>query len=253
MILWMAARLRTADAASVLRYALHIRPQVAIFYAEDVFAHPAVRRFRQRMMALRGRHRQAFRPVICVSEYRHVMQDAMVPAVLRAVVLLSWRRAARVADILESRQGGLWVPDDGDTPPGSLWFEQPFSKTQAAGSWDRLLIAVEPLERVLLDSIAAVAPRPPLIPPQQRPLMFPTVSTRLVAEALAFSLGRRVGAHSLRRSALVTAIQAGIPLAEAVLLSLHSSVSSAAAYVLRPDTQTANSMARVSRATTVGM
>ena len=112
----MAARLRTADAASVLRYALHIRPQVVIFYADDVFQHPAVRRFRQRMTALRGRHRQAFRPVICVSEYRHVLHDALVPAVLRAVIILSWRRAARVADVLKSRQGRLWAPAADEVP-----------------------------------------------------------------------------------------------------------------------------------------
>ena len=250
MILWMASRLRTADASSVLRYALLIRPHVILSHADDVFVHPVVKRFRQRMMALRGRHRQAFRPTVCVSEYHSVLADESVPPLIRVIVLLAWRRAARVADILETRCGGLWIPQGPDCVPETIWFEQPFSKTQQAGSWDRLLIATVPGELELLNRMSLLSPTAPLLPPQRRSLMFPNVTTAMVAEALAQSLGRRVGAHSLRRSALLTAVEAGVPLAEAVLISLHTSVASAAAYVLRPDLSVAATMARVSRATT---
>jgi integrase len=250
MILWMASRLRTADASSVLRYALLIRPHVSLAHAEDVFSHAVVKRFRQRMLALRGRHRQAFRPTVCVTEYKSVLADESIPPLLRAVILLAWRRAARVADILETRCGGLWEPQSPEQALETLWFEQPFSKTQQAGSWDRLLISVTPAERSLLDRLALISPTPPTLPPQRRPLMFHQVFTSGIAEALARSLGRRVGAHSLRRSALLTAVEAGVPLAEAVLLSLHSSVASAAAYVLRPDVHVAATMAHVSRSTT---
>jgi hypothetical protein len=251
MILWMAARLRSADASSVLRYSLLIRPHVALAYADDPFAHPIVKRFRQRMMALRGRHRQAFRPTICVSEYHTVIADITVPASIRAVILLAWRRAARVADILETRCGGLWVPERGpEALADTLWLEQPFAKTQQTGSWDRLLISITMAERAILDSLNLICPLAPQTPPQRRPLMFPHILTSSVAEALAGSLGRKVGAHSLRRSALLTAVEAGVPLAEAVLLSLHSSVASAAAYVLRPDLHVAATMATVSRSTT---
>jgi uncharacterized membrane protein YdfJ with MMPL/SSD domain len=73
------------------------------------------------------------------------------------------------------------------------------------------------------------------------------VATTDIAHALEAFFGRRVGAHTLRRSALHTAIQAGVPLAQAMLLSLHRTMAGAVAYTLEPDIPTRAAMAEVSR------
>ena len=164
------------------------------------------------------------------------------------VVVLAWRRMARIADVLETRVGGLWI----HTERGSgieLWFEQPFAKTAAAGSWDRLLIHLSAAEWTKISTVVRIEREPPTIPPPQRPLMFPGVKTPDVAAALAQHFGRRPGAHALRRSAMRTALESGLPLPQVVLLSLHASVEGALAYILRPDVPTADAMVAASRAT----
>ena len=252
-ILWMSSRLRSAEPTSVLRYALLIRPIVSLAHGRDVFTDPAVRRFRHRLLTIKGKHRLAYRPTMCVQEYRLALACPTSPLRVRVVFLLAWRRAARVADILETRVGGLWLHNPGvPASPEAIpvWHEQPYSKTEAAGSWDRILISLDQIEFALLTSFSPLPTCPPVLPPPYRPLLFPGLTTREVALSLADALGRRPGAHALRRSALLTAVEAGIPLAEATLISLHSSTTSAAAYVLRPDLPTARATFAVSRATT---
>ena len=65
--------------------------------------------------------------------------------------------------------------------------------------------------------------------------MFPHLSAAVMASHLERSLGVRVGAHSFRRSAIRSAIEAGVPLPDVILLSLHTATTGALPYALRPD------------------
>ena len=85
--------------------------------------------------------------------------------------------------------------------------------------------------------------------PLRRALLFPALTTALVAETVATIVGRKVGAHALRRSALRTALDAGVPIPAAILLSLHKDTRTALAYAVFPDISTADTMAMVSAAT----
>ena len=68
-----------------------------------------------------------------------------------------------------------------------------------------------------------------------------------MAAALDDFFGRRVGAHSLRRGAMRTALEAGVSLPEVMLLSLHRSTAGAVAYTMAPDAATAARTAQISR------
>jgi hypothetical protein len=258
VIQWMSLRLLTADAASVVSYLIRIRSRLQLRFGVDVSAHPLVRLFVKRLMALRGAHRQNFRPTMLAAEYRAVLQSDALPVAVKALVVLAWRRMARVADILELRVGGLWqavAAEAGTLPHGHVpvWVEQPFTKVAQAGAFDRVLVALDPLEeRIVCAHLAGCGgwdPQPPALPPHRRPLLFPSLTTPIVAQYLNDAVGRRVGAHALRRSAMRAAIQAGIPLPQAMLLSLHNTMEAATAYVIRPDGDTSARMFQASLAT----
>ena len=235
-------RLATADGPSVQRYIRHVRAPLLEGGAGDVLRMPVVVRLNAALAQLRGLHAAGTPSVILVAEYRCVL-GVLKEARMRCLVVVCWRRMARVADALEVRMGGLW--------PGpealQVWVEGPWSKTAPGGAWDRFLVTVEVGEWVhLAPFLATVAP---ITSPLRRPLLFAGVRTVDVADALFEALGRRVGAHTLRRSALTASLSAGVPLAAAILLSGHASEKGAAPYVLSPDAGTAATMAWVSAAT----
>jgi hypothetical protein len=249
---WAAERLISADGPSVNRYLLHILPfLVEISGMSRPLSHWAIRRFMKRLSTMRGCHRQAPRPTITHGQYTKFITSISIDPWLRAGGALAWRRMGRVADTAEVRQGGLWVADgtlplikakSGDL---ELILEIPFHKAKPGGAWDRVGIVVDPVELGLL--LPYITRLPPTGPPLSRPLMFPLLTAAVMADALEAVLGSRVGGHVFRRSALRNSLAAGVPLQTAILLSLHSSVDSALAYVLSPDAATLELMLQASR------
>ena len=242
-VIWGMLRLATAEGQSVARYIRAVRGRVLVAAKVDVLRDPVVTAFLSRLGELRGTHTMGVPAVILIHEYRLLMEKVINPAV-RAVVALGWRRIARVADVLEVRVGGLWPGPRGF----EVWVEAPFTKTGGSGVWDRYLVVFEPFDYLAV--LPFLAAGPPASSPVFRPLLFPQVTTALVAERVSDALGRRVGGHSLRRSALLAAVAAGVPIPAAILLSGHASPEGAAPYLLTPDQVTAASMRAASAATT---
>ena len=177
-----------------------------------------------------------------VAEYEKVISST-APRWLRAAIIVAWRRMARVGDIAELRQGDLWTRSR-----DSLWLAQSFHKSAAAGAYDRVAIYVNCQElKVLAPWVACGQPESH---PLARGLLFPGLTASLVADTILQCIGRRVGAHAIRRSALRAAVDGGVPLPTAILLSLHKDQATALAYSLFPDVQTADAMRLASAATT---
>lgn len=239
---WGILRLASADGPAVHRYLIGILPILRLTVVGwSPVTEAVAKKFMRRLMEFRGIHRAGPRPVIGINEYRQLL--ALLPQPIRAVVALCWRRMARVADILEVRLGGLWSVAD-----GSIWIEVPWAKQEVAGSFERLALSFDAFD------LPAVKPHmssaPPTLPPHRRPVMFPEVTTTKVADAIEAVLGRRTGAHTLRRSAMRAAISAGVPLPVLVLLSLHASPDTVLGYVGSADEASAGLMRDASTATT---
>ena len=248
VLLWLGVRLLTADAASVSSYLIRVRSRVMRLTGKDPSQPPAVRLFIKRIMALRGSHRQAFRPALLSADVTAFLATEEVPLALRVVVCLAWRRAARIADILETRQGGLWTRGGQLADHQEVWLEQPFAKMDAAGSFDRVLISLSLSEISLVQRlIPLLSDQPPLLPPHRRHRLFPAVTTAMVASHLDEFFGRRVGAHSVRRGAMRSLLEACVSLPEVMLLSLHRSTVGAVAYTMAPDAAIAARTAAISR------
>jgi hypothetical protein len=251
-LMWACERLISADGPSVIRYLVHILPFLCETSGSSVpLKHWALRRFIRRLSAMRGCHRQAPRPVITLPQYLLFLSSLLIEAWLRAAAVICWRRMGRVMDASEIREGGLWVTS-GLPPviaPGErdlvLTVEIPFHKAKPGGSWDTIALVVDGQELDLLRRY--LTRKAPTSPPLARPPMFPLLTAARMADALFAVLGKRVGGHVFRRSALRISIEAGVPLQTAILLSLHGNTDAAMAYVLSPDLATMNAMAEASR------
>lgn len=251
-LMWACERLISADGPSVIRYLGHINPFLAETSGVHApLSHWAVKRFIKRLAAMRGCHRQAPRPTITLPQYTLFLSTPSIYPWLRSAGVICWRRMGRVMDTAEVREGGIWTTKAGPPVivPGTrdleLTVEIPFHKAKPGGAWDRVVMVVDGQELDLLRTY--VTQGPPTSPPLARPAMFPLLTAVVMADALFQVLGVRLGAHVFRRSAIRTALQAGIPLQTAILLSLHSSPDAAMAYVLSPDNATMQSMADASR------
>lgn len=242
VLVWGTLRAATADGPSVLRYFRHVAAMLKVHAGWDVMAHPLVVAFAARVREVRGDHVAGTPAVILRDDYFRLLEMIVDPR-LRAMLVIAWRRMARIADVLEIRHHGLWLGPSSE----QIWIEAPFSKTNATGQWDRYLIVVSPRE--LLALLPYTQRYPPSTPPLRRPLLFAGITTRLMADTLSALVGRKVGAHTLRRSALTAAIEAGVPVPTAILLSGHTSPQGAAPYILTPDLVTASGMATASAAT----
>ena len=242
VLVWGTLRAATADGPSVLRYFRHVAAMLKVHAGWDVMSHPLVVAFAARVREVRGDHVAGTPAVILRDDYFKLLELIVDPR-LRAMLVIAWRRMARIADVLEIRYHGLWLGPSSE----QIWIEAPFSKTGATGQWDRYLIVVSPRE--LLALLPYTQRYPPSTPPLRRPLLFAGITTRMMADTLSALVGRKVGAHTLRRSALTAAIEAGVPVPTAILLSGHTSPQGAAPYILTPDLITATGMATASAAT----
>ena len=243
LLIWLAVRSTSLQPASVRRYLAWIAPRFALTYGIEPMRHPAVAAFLARLAAIAGTIRSQDRPSMASDEYATIIASKLVPRWLKAAMIIAWRRMARIADVAELREGDLWVRH-GNT----VWVAQSFHKTAAAGAYDRLVIDLTDQERLVLGPW--IATLGPTSHPLARPPMFPALTATLISDILASVLGRRVGAHSIRRSALRTALDAGVPVPAAILLTMHRDAATALAYALYPDVSTADTMAQASAATT---
>lgn len=242
IILWAASRMTTALARSVQRYMKALEARFQLMYGWSPLKNVAVALFLKRAMMMEGVLRMSARPALAIAEYYAIIRDERIPQRLRCVCVLAWRRMARVADILELRFGDVWSDAD------KVWVLQSFHKTAALGAYDRLAIALDSFERDLLG--ASLCASAPTTPSMQRPLLFDGVRTSQIAAAVETHMSARLGAHSFRRGAMRAALDAGVTMPQAMLLSLHRSEVTALGYVLYPDIPTAAVMTKVSWATT---
>lgn len=245
-VTWACKRLRTAEAPSVIQYLLRLRAVIVANRGVDIWHLPPVAKFRKVLGTLRGRHRQKLQKALLPDQYLVLTRSPLVPLQHKQVIILTWRRIARVADTLETRQGGLWLLESLPDGARELMLEVPWQKTKAAGSFHRLVIHLSPSEVALVRPL--ISSGPPTSPPQQRPLLFPSVTTATVAASVS-RVFEGHAAHTLRRGAFRSALNAGIPLSLCLLLPLHGSEEGAMPYALNPDHETIGRMALVSRST----
>jgi hypothetical protein len=242
VVVWMAARMATAEPPAVRRYLLRVKLRLLAETGVDAMRHPGVLLFLKRSSVMGGTLRATARPSIAVDEYMFFLKDTSVSVSLRAAAAVAWRRIGRIADVAELRFGDLWEDESG------VWIAQFFHKSAALGAHDRLAVVLDHSERLLL--AGKILSGPPESHPLARPLLFPGLTAAAMASAVHSSLGRKVGAHTIRRSALRSALESGVSLPHAVLLSLHKDEATALSYALFPDEKTAAAMRMASRATT---
>lgn len=245
-VTWACKRLRTAEAPSVLQYLTRVRTAIIANRGIDIWHLPSVAKFRKTLGILRGRHRQKLQRALLPDQYAAITHSSLIPLLHKQIIILTWRRVARVADTLETRQGGLWLLERLPDGAQELMLEVPWQKTQAAGSFHRLAIYLSAFEITLIRPL--VSPSPPSTPPHQRPLLFPRVTTAEVAASVGLVF-KGHAAHTLRRGAFRAALNAGIPLPLCLLLSLHGSEEGAMPYALNPDHETIGKMVLTSRST----
>jgi hypothetical protein len=241
-VLWAASRMTTASGVSVARYCRAIDTRCLLELGWSPGKNPAVNLFLRRAMMMEGALRATARPALAIPEYLSIIADTALPAALRSVATIAWRRMARVGDILELRVGDLY--QDG----GEFWLLQTFHKSEALGAYDRLALVFSSDELTLLEG--RIANGPPTTPSMQRPLMFPGITTANVADMVERHMGARLGAHAFRRGAMRAAVDSGVPLVQAMLLSLHRDSSTALGYVLYPDAAATAAMRAASSGTT---
>ena len=201
--------------------------------------------FCRALRKLAGDHRQKATTPMTLQAYSNLLDQLTFP--FNAIVILAWKRAARIMDILEVRHGGLFhgilhsellqsISSRGLHP---VILECPFDKVGRFGLFDTHQLALTSKElRILAPLISSAKPTNP---PRDRPLMFPQVSTELVSQAIA-KHAPSLTSRSIRRGALQTLIAEGFPLQWCILLSLHKSFNGAMRYVECPDAQTTSKM-----------
>lgn len=165
-----------------------------------------------------------------------------LPNKLKQVLVLAWTRAARIADILELRVGGLWVIKD-----NVIGLECGPAKNH--NRVPHIVIRL-PLEdhRLLLPLLATSAPS---TPPLARPPLFTDITTAHMTAALK-RIHPRLSAHSIRHGAIDFLTHKGFSLDMISQLSLHRSRGGIMAYVGMPPPMTCSSLCNMSFALATG-
>ena len=258
-VAWLASRGSTAAPTSVDRYARHVAPRLDAWLRStaptlagaqpSALRDPFVRYYLKRLGMLWGRSRvRGPRHALSPTEYDRLRRDDSLPLAIRRVIVLAWERKGRIADVLETREGGVGaaaeIPADLHVPPGAHLhvLEQPFHKAAPGGSWARVPIVLDDTARAILGEVAPNAPLA-LTSPMHRPLLFPDITTRDVREALARRLGGTPGAHSVRRGAIRDALSRGMPARSLMRFTLHSSEEALLAYASGPDPEDLRTLA----------
>lgn len=236
VVIWASKRLQTASATTVSNYISMISAIIASETGIEVTKTPMVRGFSRAIRRLQGDHRFKTTPPMDQMEMKELIEN--VPPPLNAIILLAWRRAGRVRDILETREGGLWRAQGGLTETHMatdftlLILEESFDKVSWAGLSDHTPLLIEnPLMHILLPFISK---HPPTTPPRSRPLMFPRITTDQITHIIK-TIHPHLSSRSIRRGALQTLIQKGFTLNECRMLSHHHSLEGLMRYLETTD------------------
>lgn len=249
LLIWAVRRLRTVSVTTMGKYISSVSTLILWDTGTRPSRSPMVVAFCRALRKLEGEHRTKATTPLTVELYCF-LRDVLHPP-FDAMLVLGWRRSGRIQDVLELREGGLWlglineaaveaerILAQADMVPVVL--EQPFDKAAWAGIFYATQIALEPCEVDILKPYLGTAP--PASAPRHRPLMFPGQTTAAFTAALRRVLPVQFSSRSIRRGALQTLIGNGVPLHSCMLLSLHRSTDGILNYVEKPDVDTVRTM-----------
>lgn len=170
-----------------------------------------------------------------LDDVRHIVANATMTTA--RVVAIAWLRAARIADVLELREGALWWSG------GMIAIEQPETKSLLAQGLPRIVMIRCPAwARQVLGPL--VTDRPPAGPPLERPAMFTTTRARISAEVRRLLPAKGLSAHSFRKGAVGKMATEDVELEDIAALTGHRSKEGLAAYVGAVPNRTRVSMSR---------
>lgn len=237
IILWAAKRLRTASALVVSNYISMVSTIATAEHGVDLKESHLIRGFVKAIKRLSGDHR--YKPTTPVTHSEITQMIRSLPTPHNAIVLVAWKRAGRVRDVLETRVGGLWLAPKTQLDAGNemivVMLEEPFDKVSWAGLKDHTPLLIE---HTLFPIISPfVTNKPPDTPPRLRPLIWPQMTTEKITRALQ-TTHPHLSSRSIRRGALQTLIQNGFTLDNCRLLSHHHTLDGLMKYLETTDTHT---------------
>ena len=107
LLSWAVIRLETAEASNVMKYISMVKQILKMEHQVDLSQDDMLPFFVRALQRLAGVHRVHSSVPLTKEAYTLLISKLTFP--FNAIVALAWRRAARVADILEMRQGGIWT------------------------------------------------------------------------------------------------------------------------------------------------
>ena len=226
IVLWLAKRLRSALPESVARYWAHVRRLLPDAIAAPLGPLPLVHQFLRRLLKLEGKGRVSDPPLLSDGDFAAFVASPDVPRVVKAVAIIAWRRAARIADVAELRLSGLVeLPEQMSNVLGEsraeVAYEVAFDKTHPTGTWECLSFYLPVPELEIIRPWVAATRDPSH--PATRPLLFPGLTAEAMGLWLTFFFRRPFGGHVFRRSAVRSAVLRGVPAWAIVALTMHSS------------------------------
>lgn len=237
VVLWASRRLRTASAVVVCNYISMVSTIITSEYGIDLTNSHLIRAFTKAIRRLSGDHRYKATTPITTEQITDLIRTLPTPH--NAIVLIAWKRAGRVRDVLETREGGLWLEPKITPTPGEqrrvVMLEEPFDKVSWAGLKDHTPILIEDtLLPILTPFLSQNAPE---TPPRLRPLLWPHITTESITRAIQ-KLHPDLSSRSIRRGALQTLIQKGFTLENCQLLSHHHTLDGLMKYLETTDSHT---------------
>lgn len=159
------------------------------------------------------------------------------PRQVAQVVALAWLRAARIADVLELRVGGLWRSGN------MLAMEQPPTKHLLARGCPRVVLMDYPewAEGVLRDLVSTTAPTTAAL---ARPPMFSLTREKIVTAIRRADPTRSLTAHSFRKGAIAALARAGASVHDMTALSGHRTREALCSYLGHVPKEVERSMRR---------
>lgn len=241
---WATQRLHTATALSVSNYLSMVTGLIHLHFGIDLRTSPLIHGFTKSIRRLQGDHRTHPTDPMTHEEMKDIILTASFP--INTIILLAWKRAGRVKDILELRRGGVWT----DFPLHTLTdiqrvpvnMEIPFDKVRWAGMTEFLPLLIEREFFPLLLPFLSFSP--PTSPPRERPLLFAGILTSHVTREIQKS-NKNLSSRSIRRGTLQHLIQRGFTTQECTQLSLHRSLDGFMRYVQRPDNATLSTLTKI--------
>jgi len=237
VVLWAARRLQTASAVVVCNYISMVSTIITSEYGIDLTTSHLIRAFTKAIRRLSGDHRSKTTTPITSEQITDLIHSLPTPH--NAIILIAWKRAGRVRDVLETREGGLWlvpevIPTQGEKKR-VVMLEEPFDKVSWAGLKDHTPILIEDTLLPLLTPY--LSQKAPETPPRMRPLLWPHITTEKITRMIQ-KLHPDLSSRSIRRGALQTLIQKGFTLENCQLLSHHHTLDGLMKYLETTDSHT---------------